>query len=78
MHNYPATAKFLTEKERSFIQRRLASDSDATHDERFSWENVVKALKDPKCWLYGLSFHTMSSAALHVLAVSRTFMMLRS
>ena len=60
VHNYPATAKFLTEKERTVIQNRLAADSDATHDEAFSWGNVLKALKDPKCWLYGLSFHTMS------------------
>ncbi|KAK4149505.1 major facilitator superfamily domain-containing protein [Chaetomidium leptoderma] len=60
IHNYPETAKFLSEKERSFIQQRLASDSDATRDERFTWGNVVSALRDPKCWLYGLSFHAMS------------------
>ncbi|KAK3902152.1 major facilitator superfamily domain-containing protein [Staphylotrichum tortipilum] len=60
IHNYPETAEFLSDKERRFIRRRLAADSDATHDERFTWGNVVKALRDPKCWLYGLSFHTMS------------------
>ncbi|KAK4113663.1 MFS general substrate transporter [Canariomyces notabilis] len=60
IYNYPDTAEFLSDKERSFIRSRLASDSDATHDERFSWDNVVKALRDPKCWLYGMSFHTMS------------------
>ncbi|KAK3328685.1 major facilitator superfamily domain-containing protein [Cercophora scortea] len=60
IYNYPDTAEFLTDKERVFIRNRLASDSDATHDERFTWANVAKALKDPKCWLYGLSFHTMS------------------
>ncbi|KAK0609503.1 major facilitator superfamily domain-containing protein [Bombardia bombarda] len=60
IHDYPATAKFLSEKERIFIRNRLASDSDATHDERFTWGNVARALRDPKCWLYGLSFHTMS------------------
>lgn len=58
--NYPATAKFLTEKERVFIQRRLASDSDATRNEVFTWGNVMKSLTDPKCWLYGMAFHTMS------------------
>jgi hypothetical protein len=58
--NYPDTAKFITEKERTYIQNRLAIDSDATLDEKFSWTNVAKALKDPKCWLYGLAFHTMS------------------
>ncbi|KAK3325105.1 major facilitator superfamily domain-containing protein [Apodospora peruviana] len=60
IHNYPDTASFLSDKERKFIRARLASDSDATHDESFTWGNVVKALRDPKCWLYGLSFHTMS------------------
>lgn len=60
IYNYPNTAGFLTEDERLFIQNRLAADSDATHDEAFSWANVTKALRDPKCWLYSLSFHTMS------------------
>ncbi|KAK3350615.1 major facilitator superfamily domain-containing protein [Neurospora tetraspora] len=60
IYNYPDTAEFLSDKERKFIHARLASDSDATHDERFTWDNVLRAIKDPKCWLYGLSFHTMS------------------
>ncbi|KAK4243543.1 major facilitator superfamily domain-containing protein [Corynascus novoguineensis] len=60
IYNYPETAEFLSDKERKFILHRLASDSDATRDERFTWDNVAKALLDPKCWLYGLSFHTMS------------------
>ena len=60
IHNYPETADFLTEKERTFIRNRLSSDSDATRDERFTWDNVLKALRDPKSWLYGLSFHGMS------------------
>ncbi|KAK0728760.1 major facilitator superfamily domain-containing protein [Lasiosphaeria miniovina] len=60
VYNYPDTAEFLSEKERSYIRDRLAADSDATHDESFTWDNVLGALKDPKCWLYGLSFHTMS------------------
>ncbi|KAI1413948.1 MFS general substrate transporter [Hypoxylon sp. FL1857] len=60
IHNYPDTSKFLSEDERKFIHQRLAADSDATHDERFTWAAVVEALKDPNCWLYGLGFHTMS------------------
>ena len=58
--NYPATAKWLSDSERSYIHARLKEDSDATQDESFTWQNVSKALKDPKCWLYGLGFHTMS------------------
>lgn len=58
--NYPATAKFLTEKERTAIYTRLESNSDATRQEGFTWGNVVHAFRDPKVWLYGLGFHTMS------------------
>lgn len=60
IQNYPDTATFLTDIERRFIRARLGADSDATHDEGFTWANVAKALKDPKCWLYGLCFHTTS------------------
>ncbi|KAK1835689.1 major facilitator superfamily domain-containing protein [Podospora conica] len=60
IYNYPDTAEFLSDKERKFIRDRLSSDSDATHDEAFTWPNALKAFKDPKCWLYGLAFHTTS------------------
>ncbi|KAJ5388832.1 hypothetical protein N7509_011373 [Penicillium cosmopolitanum] len=60
VYNYPDTAEFLTEEEREFIQFRLKNDSDATRDEAFSWSAVLDAFKDPKTWLYGLGFHTMS------------------
>ncbi|KAF2091549.1 MFS general substrate transporter [Saccharata proteae CBS 121410] len=58
--NYPTTAKFLTDNERSFLHARLKADSDATAAEAFSWSKVALAVKDPKCWLYGLIFHTLS------------------
>lgn len=58
--NYPATVSWLSKEERSFIQARLKADSDSTNDEEFRWADVVDALKDPKVWLYGAGFHTMS------------------
>ena len=58
--NYPSTAKFLSEKEREAIHARLASNNDATRNEAFTWTNVSLAVRDPKVWLYGLGFHTMS------------------
>ncbi|KAI9800755.1 MAG: hypothetical protein M1833_003172 [Piccolia ochrophora] len=58
--NYPATAGFLSDDEREFIYNRLKSDNDATRNEAFTWGNVSRALKDPKVWLYGAGFHTMS------------------
>lgn len=60
IHNYPDTAKFLTPDERRHIHQRLAADSDATNDEKFTRSAVSDALKDVDCWLYGLGFHTMS------------------
>ena len=58
--NYPSTAKFLKEDERAYIHARLKSSNDATRNEAFTWQNVSLALRDPKVWLYGLGFHTMS------------------
>ena len=58
--NYPSTAKFLTENERAYIHKRLSSNTDATRNEAFTWANVRKAISDPKVWLYGMGFHTMS------------------
>ncbi|KAI9836808.1 MAG: hypothetical protein M1819_000973 [Sarea resinae] len=58
--NYPATAKFLSPDERTYVLNRLRDDSDATRDEAFAWTNVAAAFKDPKCWLYSLAFHTLS------------------
>lgn len=58
--NYPATAKFLTDKERACVNARLASNNDATRNEAFTWHNASLAFRDPKVWLYGLGFHTMS------------------
>ncbi|KAL9093512.1 MAG: hypothetical protein Q9165_003907 [Trypethelium subeluteriae] len=58
--NYPDNANFLREDERAFIHERLKADSDATNHEGFTWANVGSALKDPKCWLYGLVYHSLS------------------
>ena len=64
IHNYPSTATFLTEPERKFIQNRLSSTSigggDALNNENFSWNGVRQAAGDPKVWLYGAAFHTLS------------------
>lgn len=60
VYNYPSTAEFLSEEERQFIQYRLKNDSDATRDENFSWSAVTDAFKDPKVWLYGVAYHSLS------------------
>ncbi|KAK7534992.1 major facilitator superfamily domain-containing protein [Phyllosticta citribraziliensis] len=58
--NYPSTAGFLTPKERKVVLSRLTSDSDSTADEPFNWTAVLTCLRDPKCWLYGAVFHSLS------------------
>lgn len=64
IHNYPSTATFLSEPERKFIIDRLSATSvgggDALNNETFSWDGVRQAAKDPKVWLYGAAFHTLS------------------
>lgn len=60
IHNYPDTAKFLSEHERRIIRTRLKYDGDANDEEAFDWANVKKAVGDVKVWLYGMCFHTMS------------------
>lgn len=57
---WPHKAKFLTENETSYLTARLHADSDSGREEKFSWDGVWDCLKDPKCWLYGLVFHTQS------------------
>jgi Sugar (and other) transporter len=58
--NYPLTTSWLSDEEKSYIHARLKADCDATHDEKFKWGDVWLAVEDPKCWLYGLAFHTLS------------------
>lgn len=60
VHNYPSTAKFLSEEERDFVQFRLKNDNDATRDECFTWGAVWDAFKDKKCIIYGIGYHTLS------------------
>jgi len=60
IYGYPATAKFLTQKEREYVIARLKGDSDAAREEKFTWDGVIQALKDLKVWLYGLCFHSIN------------------
>ncbi|KAL9051529.1 MAG: hypothetical protein Q9162_005958 [Coniocarpon cinnabarinum] len=58
--NWPHTARWLSDDEKSMVHTRLKRDSDATNDERFTWSNVLSTFSDPKCWLYCMAFHTTS------------------
>jgi hypothetical protein len=58
--DWPAKATFVTPEEKELVTARLAVDSDAVADESVSVKNVMAAMKDPKVWLYGACFHTLS------------------
>ena len=52
IQDFPDTARFLTEEERTFVVRRLQADGqiDAA-GEKLKWRYVWKALTDWKTWL---------------------------
>jgi hypothetical protein len=58
--DWPSKAKFINDEERALLNARLRADSDAVANEGFTWTNVLHAVKDPKVWLYGACFHTLS------------------
>ncbi|KAJ3492985.1 hypothetical protein NLG97_g5019 [Lecanicillium saksenae] len=60
LESFPSTAKFLSPAEKEFIHQRLALDSDATIDEKFSWGALREALTDIITWLYCLIYHTLA------------------
>lgn len=51
MHDYPDTAKFLTQPERKEVVRRLTQDRSALSNE-FKMKFVKDALKDWKIWVH--------------------------
>lgn len=51
MHDYPATARFLTPAERQEVTRRLEDDRGALADE-FNMKYFWAALKDWKIWVH--------------------------
>jgi len=51
MHDYPGTAKFLTEGERKEISRRLEHDRSSLADE-FGMKYFWHAIKDWKIWVH--------------------------
>lgn len=58
--NYPKDVSWLSDDERACVLARLEADSDATNDEVFLWSDVMVALRDYKCWLYGFGYYTIS------------------
>ncbi|KAF2127679.1 high-affinity nicotinic acid transporter [Dothidotthia symphoricarpi CBS 119687] len=53
IHDYPATARFLTDKERNEVQRRLQADQGHLSNE-FNMKYVWQAIKDWKIYIHML------------------------
>ncbi|KAG6918952.1 hypothetical protein DXG01_010191, partial [Tephrocybe rancida] len=53
IQDFPDTAKFLTEAERTVVVRRLQSDDQfsAAGGEKLQWKYILKAVKDWKTWV---------------------------
>ena len=54
LHDYPATARFLNERERRFVVGRLARD-DCGLATRYDLKFVPQAFKDWKVWAFSVS-----------------------
>ncbi|KAF2159993.1 hypothetical protein M409DRAFT_70716 [Zasmidium cellare ATCC 36951] len=57
--NSPATCRFLTDREKAIIERRLAEDAGTTDghvasDDKFQWSSLFSILTDWKIWLWGV------------------------
>jgi len=56
----PETAKWLTEKEKKFIQARLPSNAPRANEQNFKFREIVESLKDLRLWLFTLIWATFT------------------
>ena len=56
----PDTAKFLTEREKTFIQARLPPNAPRASEEDFNLHEIHVALKDKRLWLFTLIWATFT------------------
>ncbi|CAG7950335.1 unnamed protein product [Penicillium olsonii] len=58
--DFPETAKWLTEKEKRFIQARLPSNAPRANEKNFKFREIIDALKDIRLWLFTLIWATFT------------------
>ncbi|KAJ5639955.1 uncharacterized protein N7484_007817 [Penicillium longicatenatum] len=58
--DFPETAKWLTEREKKFIQARLPSNSPRANEQNFNFREVIDSLKDVRLWLFTLIWATFT------------------
>ncbi|CZT03211.1 related to putative tartrate transporter [Rhynchosporium graminicola] len=64
--DFPATAKWLTDREKAFLQARLPRNSPRAAESSFSLKEFWVSLKDIKIWLFLLcwAFYTVGTSGL--------------
>ncbi|TPX07839.1 uncharacterized protein E0L32_010526 [Thyridium curvatum] len=50
--DFPPTAKWLTDKEKAFIQARLPPNAPRASEANFNFREIVESLKDIRLWLF--------------------------
>ncbi|KAF3403019.1 hypothetical protein DPV78_003840 [Talaromyces pinophilus] len=56
IQDFPAQAKFLSQRERKTLNALLFEDNDALRDEPWSWTEVRRTFRDAKVWLYTIAW----------------------
>lgn len=55
IHDYPSSARFLSEQERTYVVRRLQTDSQfSAGGEQLRWRDARKSLTEWKTWVGAL------------------------
>ncbi|OQE09766.1 hypothetical protein PENVUL_c005G00619 [Penicillium vulpinum] len=58
--DFPETAKWLTEREKKFIQARLPSNAPRANEQNFQLREVIESLKDRRLWLFTFIWATFT------------------
>ncbi|EXJ86631.1 hypothetical protein A1O3_03584 [Capronia epimyces CBS 606.96] len=58
--DFPNQAKWLTDKEKAFIQARLPANAPRAEELNFNIREVLSALKDKRMWLFTMVWATMT------------------
>ncbi|ERT00246.1 pantothenate transporter [Sporothrix schenckii 1099-18] len=65
--DFPANARWLSEREKAFVQARLPINAPRAQEENFSWRQFVQTLKDIRLWLFlgCWAFYTVGTTGLN-------------
>ncbi|PBP24229.1 putative pantothenate transporter [Diplocarpon rosae] len=62
----PATSRWLSDKEKAFVQARLPKNSPRAGESHFRFSEIIRAFKDTEVWLFLClwAFHTIGTTGL--------------